>query len=89
MNLFDNKCYYCLYYSEKNMDYVWIGLSDQNNEGTFEWYINHKSKYTNWYRNEPDNYDNNEDCVYIYRGGGFWFDYDCDYIYLYYICEIS
>ena len=86
--LIDNKRYYCLHYREKNMDTAWIGLSDQKIEGTFEWYINHNSRYTSWHIGQPNGSSgSNEDCVNIFKDNEGWSDYFCDYK-MPYICEI-
>ena len=53
-------------------------------EGKFQWYINHNSRYTNWYSGRPNG---NGDCVYIKNYTGKWVDYYCTIKYDF-ICEI-
>lgn len=60
-------------------DVVWIGFSDEVQEGTFVWYDQSPVTYTNWAPGEP-NQNGNEDCVQIYPGGanpGTWNDLSC------------
>lgn len=54
---------------------VWIGYSDQNTEGVFEWYGD-DSSYTNWATGEPNNYGGVEDYAYMFRSTGKWNDVD-------------
>jgi len=69
---------------EQNRNY-WIGLTDSAVEGHFIW--QHSSKpltWSNWYSGEPNNFGNNEDCVYYfhndpnYHGNGQWNDSRCN-----------
>jgi gliding motility-associated-like protein len=60
-------------------DVVWIGFSDEVNEGDFVWYDQSPITYTNWAPGEP-NQSGDEDCVQIYPGGanpGTWNDLPC------------
>ena len=59
---------------------IWIGLNDEQVEGTFVWYDQSPVSYTNWAPGEPNN-SGNEDCVQIYPGGsnpGTWNDLSCN-----------
>ena len=40
----------------------WIGLNDRKKENAFAWTDGTKVDYTNWGKNQPDNFKN-EDCV--------------------------
>ena len=55
---------------------IWIGLGDAVKEGTFEWYDKSPLIYTNWNNGEPNDYNNDEDCVQIFANG-FWNDFPC------------
>ena len=58
---------------------IWIGLNDEQVEGTFVWYDQSPVTYTNWAPGEP-NQSGNEDCVQIYPTGanpGTWNDLSC------------
>ena len=43
----------------------WIGLTDQDAEGTFEWINGEPFTYDNWYPGEPNNFNLGEDYVII------------------------
>ncbi|VDI61114.1 Hypothetical predicted protein [Mytilus galloprovincialis] len=59
-------------------DIVWIGLSDQKVEGTYEWPTGEQVTYTNWASGQPDLQAIIEDCVVMkYSDGGHWHDYAC------------
>ena len=53
----------------------WIGLSDRNTEGEFEWSDGSTVDYTNWRINQPDDYGAGEDygSISSFRNGG-WND---------------
>lgn len=52
---------------------IWIGLTDEKEEGKFTWVTGEKFDYSNWNSGEPNN-DNNEDYValYIKISGNLW-----------------
>lgn len=59
---------------------IWIGLNDEQVEGTFVWYDQSPVTYSNWAPGEPNNSGGNEDCVQIYPNGsnpGSWNDLPC------------
>ena len=59
---------------------IWIGLNDEDVEGTFVWYDQSPVNYTNWAPGEPNNSGGNENCVQIYPTGsspGMWNDLNC------------
>ncbi|XP_033633182.1 lymphocyte antigen 75-like [Asterias rubens] len=65
----------------------WIGFSDNNEEGTWEWSDNTYSTYTAWNPGEPNNANSKEHCgVMMYSEEGLWYDLDCGSS-KYYICE--
>lgn len=41
-------------------DMAWLGGTDENSEGTWEWITGENWDYTNWYSGEPSNSNNNE-----------------------------
>lgn len=55
---------------------IWIGFSDEVQEGTFVWYDQASITYTNWAAGEPNN-SGNEDCTQIYPNG-LWNDLPCN-----------
>ncbi len=55
---------------------VWIGLTDEINEGTFVWYDGTPVGFTNWRPGEP-NSSGDEDCVQIFADGS-WNDLNCN-----------
>jgi len=66
------------YGSTSSYKRVWIGASDRNREGTWEWVTGERFGFTNWYRNQPS-YKRDEDCLqFNYYEKGAWSDEDCD-----------
>lgn len=60
-------------------DYVWIGLTDRDVEGTFTWDSGEPLAYTNWFPGEPNNFPSSpegEDFATLTTqdGTGRWFD---------------
>lgn len=55
---------------------IWIGFSDEVQEGNFVWYDQAPVTYTNWAPGEPNN-QGNEDCTQIYADG-LWNDLPCN-----------
>ena len=65
-------------YSSIN-EYVWIGLSDEQNEGSFIWANSEPLIYTNWLPTQPDNYTdvgspNGQDYCFMNNLNGMWED---------------
>ncbi|XP_078251380.1 C-type lectin mannose-binding isoform-like [Rhinoraja longicauda] len=60
----------------KGNPFVWIGLNDRCEEGTFTWIDGSPSSYRHWNRNQPDN-QRNEDCGHTHYNGA-WNDLPCD-----------
>jgi hypothetical protein len=59
--------------------FLWIGLNDAQNEGTFAWVSGEIVGYTNWAPGEPNNFNGDEDYVIMYPNSfstGQW--NDCD-----------
>lgn len=66
----------------------WIGLNDQDQEGTWEWSNGDSFVYEAWANAEPNN-SGNEDCVELNRfGDETWNDISCNQS-LRFICEAS
>ena len=70
------------------IDALWIGLTDQVEEGAFLWINGEQSSFTDWYDGEPSDHGAppGEDCVMIWRHHQRWIDGDCDFK-AGYICE--
>ncbi|XP_019644914.1 PREDICTED: collectin-10-like [Branchiostoma belcheri] len=65
----------------------WIGLSDQNEEGVFEWVDGTAlGEYSSWVPGEPNEYGEHKDCV-LHMGRGTWNDEPCR-IPARFICEV-
>ena len=54
---------------QSNAEYLWLGGTDEQNEGNWKWITGEKWDYTNWGNNQPDN-ANNEDYLEIYNYSG-------------------
>ncbi|XP_040270828.1 CD209 antigen-like protein C [Bufo bufo] len=66
----------------------WIGLHDMDEEGTWIWVdgTNYETTSKHWKKGEPNDNDQNEDCVHLWSFGE-WNDVPCDYDNAYGICE--
>lgn len=63
---------------------LFIGLSDEANEGTWTWTDGREFKFTYWHPKQPDNWGNEQDCTQLIRLQdrispleGFWDDITC------------
>eukprot|EP01083_Nonionella_stella_P003127 8907_1 len=59
------------------VEHAWIGCSDINNEGDFQWIGYNQSSFTDWTGSEPSNSGNGEDCCEINLLTGHWNDEGC------------
>ena len=51
---------------------AWIGLTDKNSEGNFEWINGTQLSVENWYHDEPNNAFSGEDYVHVWHSE--WYD---------------
>ncbi|XP_035660160.1 collagen alpha-1(XI) chain-like [Branchiostoma floridae] len=69
----------------------WIGLQDQENEGTFKWIDGSApGRYTLWNPGQPDSGKGDEDCVVsgnVWNRGHKWYDAPCDYLFRF-VCQV-
>ena len=62
-----------LYNKFNNEEYCWIGGSDENKEGTWEWVTGEVWEYSNWETREPSNHGETEDYLELFRySSGLW-----------------
>ncbi|GAB4094175.1 HYR domain-containing protein [Flaviaesturariibacter terrae] len=62
--------------SAMSPNFIWIGHTDREVEGTFKWVTSEPVTYTNWNSGEPNNYGGNEDWAVINWGpNGTWNDW--------------
>nr|ADN13081.1 C-type lectin domain protein [Gloeothece verrucosa PCC 7822] len=65
-----------------NEEPLWIGFTDQNEEGNFTWISGEAVTYTNWFSEQPDNFGGNEDYAAInYINPGQWNDAPTEFAY--------
>lgn len=55
----------------------WIGLNDRDTEGEYVWSSGASFDFEAWNEGEPNNYDNDENCVEMYSNTGLWNDVLC------------
>ncbi len=53
---------------------LWIGLTDKDTEGKFQWINGEKVTYTNWDQGQPDHLQDTEDYGYLQLSDGQWGD---------------
>ncbi|XP_064258078.1 hepatic lectin-like [Passer domesticus] len=65
----------------------WIGLTDRNSEGNWEWVdgTDYKSSFTFWREGEPNDSGSNEDCAHLWISGK-WNDVHCTFE-CFFVCE--
>lgn len=66
-----------------------IGFNDMENEGTWEWVDGSNVTFTNWVENQPDDYNQNQDCSAFRLFSPFtnlWDDIYCDEV-IRYVCR--
>ncbi|HEX6916287.1 MAG TPA: HYR domain-containing protein [Chitinophagaceae bacterium] len=62
--------------SGMSSQFIWIGFTDRDVEGTYRWITNEPIVYTNWNSGEPNNAGGNEDWAVINWGpNGTWNDW--------------
>ena len=65
----------------------WIGLTDVNNNGVFQWIDGEQFNYNNWVGGVPNN-DSTADCTQVkINEDSEWENLDCNNIVKCYICE--
>ncbi|GFN88644.1 metalloendopeptidase [Plakobranchus ocellatus] len=66
---------------------IWIGITDEAEEGNFVTVLGKPAAFTNWKAPEPNNYGNREDCTEI-RHDKFWNDLPCSPYKRRFVCQI-
>ncbi|MBN2528987.1 MAG: trypsin-like peptidase domain-containing protein [Deltaproteobacteria bacterium] len=57
-----------------NTNDLWLGLTDEAQEGTWRWHSGESLSYTNWNSGEPNDAGGNEDYTELYVSSGRWND---------------
>ena len=75
----ENTWVYDTFASYGGDDYrLWIGYTDEANEGQWRWLNGWRGTYSNWYPGEPNNWENSEHYAWIWNpgsgAGGTWAD---------------
>lgn len=65
---------YDMYKNSDCNDFCWIGAKRVSQFGDFEWNDGSSFSYSNWTEGEPNNYNNIENAVEIYKSSGLWND---------------
>lgn len=84
----ENSCVSSVLSANSYSGIIWIGLTDENSEGTFYWYDNQPLGYTNWTAGEPNNNVGDENCVQIFPDG-LWNDLPCSGLVSSSVIEVS
>lgn len=66
-------------------DNAFLGITDEVTEGTFVYVTGGRLAYSNWKKDEPNDYGSQEDCVVLLKEG-LWNDVSCSSSYLA-VCE--
>ena len=66
---------------------AWVGATDSNSEGSFQWVDNSPFSYTNWYIGQPNNYNGSQDHLELLKSGEWNDQYGS--VSLEYILEVS
>nr|A7X3X8.1 RecName: Full=C-type lectin lectoxin-Enh5; Short=CTL; Flags: Precursor [Pseudoferania polylepis]ABU68493.1 Lectoxin-Enh5 [Pseudoferania polylepis] len=63
----------------KGAGHVWIGLRDTNRKRTWKWSDRTSTNYFSWNQGEPNNVQDNENCVHLWAPSGYlkWNDEPC------------
>lgn len=77
---------YFIVTEDQKYSYIFIGLTDENQEGVYEWSDGSEVKITLWDAGQPDNDANMRDCTELSADTGRWGDVDCSY-YNYAVCK--
>lgn len=80
----ENNFIYNISVKKYNCNFM-IGLTDEREEGVFEWVTGEKFEYSNFEPGEPNN-QNNEDYILMHRGG-YWNDGHLERTSMPFICE--
>jgi len=73
--------------ADLGLDDVWIGLNDQEVEGTWVWVSGEEVEFTSWNAGEPSDTVGNENCVGAHWSGANWNDEACTELNEF-VCEI-
>ncbi|XP_038065858.1 alpha-N-acetylgalactosamine-specific lectin-like [Patiria miniata] len=68
---------------------LWIGFTDEVEEGNFIWTDKSVVNFTEWSDGQPDNYGGGEKCTHMWYGKyGEWNDIGCDNLFSY-MCKMT
>ena len=77
-------------FNKSEREWVWLGGTDEAEEGDWVWKDGEPWKFTSWANHQPDNRDGDEDCVYLKTETEMpkWYNEPCSW-HLFFLCQVE